>query len=181
MSVSNELMVGYLLKCGVPANIAELASFKTGALYLDTLNLLRSQGHGKKSKALSAITCINMVIAHFIENGFENKQSDKELERLESTLDELVAAGLALAAVKTFAFSEKSLSKSGNYSESELGFAEELSIIDAITIVADSCSMKVADEIKITIIDTYKAKLPETVAVAKAYANKKGFLTRLFG
>lgn len=178
---STQLMLGYLLKCGLPQSTAELACFKTGPLYLPALNEIRKQGAGKLAKANAAMTCIFMVTAHFKEYGFENKQGSEEIERLSSTLGELKALGLALAAIKTYAFAGKSRPREDNYDRGEVSFAEDEAIIDAISYVGETCGLKEANVMARHTLDEYKAKLAETVAVARAHASKKGFLTKMFG
>ena len=180
-NLSTQLMLGYLLKCGLPQSTAELACYKTGSLYLSTLNEMRKQGAGKLAKANSAMTCIFMVAAHFQEHGFEDKEGSEEVDRLSSTLDELKALGLALAAIKTYAFAGKSLPREGNYDDGEVSFADDETIIDAINYVGETCSLKEANVMARHTLDEYKAKLAETVAVARAHASKKGFLTKMFG
>jgi hypothetical protein len=100
---------------------------------------------------------------------------------LSSTLDELKALGLALAAIKTYAFAGKSLPREDNYDHGEVSFAEDQAIIEAINNVGDTCSLKEANVMAQQALDEYKAKLAETVAVARAHASKKGFLTKMFG
>ena len=180
-NLSTQLMLGYLLKCGLPQSTAELACYKTGPLYLSTLNEMRKQGAGKLAKANSAMTCIFMVAAHFQEHGFEDKEGSEEVDRLSSTLDELKALGLALAAIKTYAFAGKSLPREGNYDRGEVSFADDETIIDAINYVGETCSLKEANVMARHTLDEYKAKLAETVAVARAHASKKGDLTKMFG